>query len=68
MARSSDIRLPATMNRLPNMATIKNHSEIGTPTATPPAMARRTKPAATAARSRITSSFNHRVYSTWTAK
>ena len=50
------------------MATIKNHSEIGTPTATPPAMARRTNPAATAARSRITSSFNHRVYSTWTAK
>src|SRR5688572_27874140 len=41
-------RLPATMNNDPNEATMKNHSEIGTPVAAAPATARSTKPAATA--------------------
>ena len=40
-------------------ATIRNHGEISTPTATPPAIVRRTNPAATAAISRTASCFSH---------
>ena len=44
------------MNSEPKPATIKNHSEIGSPDATPPAIARRRKPMARRTNS-ITGSF-----------
>ena len=43
--RSSALRLPVTMNSDADPATMRNHGEIGTPTATPPAIVRSTKPA-----------------------
>src|SRR3954471_6755387 len=51
-------RFPVTMNSEPAAATIRNHVEIGTSTAAPPATARSTKPAATAARSITASCFS----------
>ena len=50
------------MNSDPAPATMRNQSESGTPVATPPAMARNTKPAATAARSITGSYFSQVVY------
>ncbi len=55
-------RFPVTMNSEPAPATMRNQSERRTPVATPPAMARNTKPAATAARSMTGSYFSHVVY------
>ena len=50
------------MNIDPAPATIKNHGEIETPTAMPPAIARKTNPDATAARSSTGSCFSHTLY------
>src|SRR5262245_27099833 len=44
-SNSSAWRLPVTMKNDPAPATMRNHGEISTPTATPPAIARRTNPA-----------------------
>ena len=55
-------RLPVTMNSDPAPATIRNHGEISTPTATPPAIARSTNPAATAPRSSTASCLSHTLY------
>jgi hypothetical protein len=49
------------MNSDPKDATIRNQLEIGTSAATPPEIARRTKPDATAARSTTAISFSHRL-------
>src|SRR4051794_29724963 len=57
---SSAYRLPVTMNSDAEPATIRNHGEMETPTATPPAIVRSTNPAATHARSSTASFFNHR--------
>ena len=46
----------------PAPATMRNQSEIGTPVATPPAMARNTNPAATATRSITGSCLSQMVY------
>ncbi len=53
-------RLPVTMSSEPNEATMRNQSDRATPVATPPATARRTNPALTAARSRMGSFFRPR--------
>ena len=55
-------RLPATMNSEPKLPTMKNQTEIGTSTATAPAMSRSTKPAATIPRSTTATCFSHAEY------
>src|SRR6476660_5265560 len=55
-------RFPVTTNIAPAAATMRNQLLIGTPTATPPATARRTKPDATAARSSTGSCFSQALY------
>ena len=42
--RSSALRLPVTMNSEPAPATIRNHGEMSTPTATPPAIGAQHEP------------------------
>ena len=66
--RSSALRLPVTMNNEPAPATIKNHGEIETPTAMPPAIARSTKPHATAARSSTGSCLSQTLYANVNAR
>jgi hypothetical protein len=50
------------MNSEPAPATMRNQSDSVTPVAAPPAMARKTKPAATAARTMTGSYYSQVVY------
>ncbi len=60
MTDCSTLRLPATTNREPNEATMRNHGERATWVAAPPATARSVKPAATQASSMIGVRFSTR--------
>jgi hypothetical protein len=50
------------MNRDPKLPTMKNHTEIGTSTATAPAISRSTKPVATMPRSTTATCLSHSEY------
>ena len=64
----SALRFPVTTNSAPAPATIRNHGEIDTPTATPPAIARNTNPDDTAKRSNTGSCLSQRLYAVVSAR